>query len=190
MPLHEWTLDQLRRNVASLKCLTLESRHINDEDCKLLALALEENTSLTTLRLANNHIGPKGAKCLAQLLARSNSITELCLNHNHIRVLGCVALAHALTSNKSLLILRLRNNEIGDEGAAALLFAVGKNCSIEEIQLDDAISSDSAVHNQVQAFLDANKFHKKSRLRLHYPMEESDLESVFLTDDELQNFWT
>lgn len=91
--------------------LDLTNCKLDKHHIKLLANALENNTSLKELILDNNKIDDKGALFLAKALRRNHSLTVLSLENNKIGDLGIHAFAEMLSVNKRLTKLSLRNNK-------------------------------------------------------------------------------
>eukprot|EP01006_Ploeotia_vitrea_P040674 TRINITY_DN66446_c0_g2_i1.p1 TRINITY_DN66446_c0_g2~~TRINITY_DN66446_c0_g2_i1.p1 ORF type:complete len:1081 (+),score=140.50 TRINITY_DN66446_c0_g2_i1:81-3245(+) len=75
----------------------------DDVSCRILAVALLNNTFVTKLNLSNNKIGPEGAAFLADLLEENQTLRVLNLNQNKIGDEGGEALIKALTDRNDTL---------------------------------------------------------------------------------------
>ena len=121
----------------SLQRLWLGENQIGDEGTKALASAIQSSTILKELFLQNNQIGGEGAKALANALQVNTCLQELSLKGNQIGAEGAKALATALHSNTTLIFLDLKENQIGDDGGRALLNALqGFNSTLTAIMMD------------------------------------------------------
>jgi hypothetical protein len=68
----------------ALSVLDLRSNALGAEGARILAAALEGNTTLATLGLGTNQIGDVGAAALAQVLPSMTGLTQLYLSSNQI----------------------------------------------------------------------------------------------------------
>lgn len=87
---------------------------------KVLAAALEFNTTLRWLNLNNNSIGSKGAIVLARALQGNTTLRILNLRGNSIDYSGVANLCNALANNTALVCLDLSNNIIVAKSIARL----------------------------------------------------------------------
>ena len=96
----------------------------------MLAVALEENSTLKELNLELNAIGDEGAMAIARSLEEklNHSVEVLNLGGNTLSNVGTTALAEALEDNGTLHTLILSSNEI--ESAEQLAE------SISEVNID------------------------------------------------------
>jgi len=111
-------MDRLRKSpktklVLRGNCLSAEGAHIIAEYLK------SEESELVELVLEWNQLGSTGCKVLADALQFNTSLKLLDLRNNNIKSEGALALAHALESNTSLRSLDLRWNQIDDKGSQA-----------------------------------------------------------------------
>ena len=86
-----------KRAVAQLNCIS----------CRVLANALDSNTSVRRLILPNNRIGDDGAALLALLISRNNKLEWVDLKCNSITSVGAGHLATSLVRNTTLKTLLL-----------------------------------------------------------------------------------
>ncbi|KAH8848978.1 Dynein regulatory complex subunit 5, partial [Schistosoma japonicum] len=95
--------------------------HVNSEQCRLLAIHLQNHSTLNCLNLSHNSIGYRGIRALSKLLTGNNRITSLNLTNNRLKSSSGLSIAYALTqSTCSLVQLNLCMNKLQDEGGIAI----------------------------------------------------------------------
>ncbi|XP_012889970.1 PREDICTED: NACHT, LRR and PYD domains-containing protein 5 [Dipodomys ordii] len=141
--------DALRSPQCSLRRLILASCGLTDAACRLLALALMSNCSLTHLCLADNALGTDGLHPLCRPLRLPGStLQRLVLNRCHLDVTSCGLLMLALMSNSSLTHLSLCANPLGDGGLRLLCEALQVPvCGIQDLELAScSLTQASGLH--------------------------------------------
>jgi Ran GTPase-activating protein (RanGAP) involved in mRNA processing and transport len=127
-------LNRLRANDATFTKVSLPWMGLDDKDSialvQHLAIALEDNTTLTGLNVRSNNICDEGAKALADALKHNTTLASLNVEDNNIGAKGAAELADALRYNRALTYLNLEGNDIGDDGAAALADALKVNTTL------------------------------------------------------------
>ncbi|CAI2722480.1 unnamed protein product [Schistosoma spindalis] len=144
----QWSLYQFTRNDclnlskaiqqhSYIKILNLINSHVNSEQCRLLAIHLQNHPTLKCLNLSHNSIGYHGIYALCKLLLiHKNYIQSLNLTNNHLKSSSGLLLAHALTqSNCHLIQLNLRMNKLQDNGGIAIAKALIQNSTLKELNL-------------------------------------------------------
>lgn len=116
--------------------LNLNNAGIGSAGVKLVASALERNTTLVVLFLDNNGIGSSGCQALAGSVARHPSLEFLFLSYNAVGNTGAKALAKALKENKKLQVIKLMSCEISTQGAVALGEALRYNSTLKTLNLE------------------------------------------------------
>jgi len=153
MPIHERTLEQIRRNDPSLRVLDLTGTcpPLTANDMEVLVQAIEEgkNTHLISLVFGGNPIGKEGAKHLSRLksieilvlgganlmdegaesIAQMTSLQRLHLSYNSIGSRGFLALINQLPH---LYKLNMMDNQVPDSAARQIL----GNTQLTEVFLD------------------------------------------------------
>jgi hypothetical protein len=136
----------------------------------MLALALEENSTLTHLNLSRNEIGSQGAKLLANALYSNRTLVYLDVNRQKLKgkigAHGTKHLAQGLRMNNSLRVLRLARNRIGFEGSRHLsgMLLVNRGLRIldlahSKIGVEGAMQLGGALHqnNSLQSIVLGNR---------------------------------
>ncbi|TNN15207.1 T-complex-associated testis-expressed protein [Schistosoma japonicum] len=119
-----------------LKVLNLVNSHVNSEQCRLLAIHLQNHSTLNCLNLSHNSIGYRGIRALSKLLTGNNRITSLNLTNNRLKSSSGLSIAYALTqSTCSLVQLNLCMNKLQDEGGIAIAKALVQNSTLKELNL-------------------------------------------------------
>jgi len=60
------------------------NRGLGDEDCKIIANLVENNTTIKTLDLSNNYITKEGLKPIIKALETNKTLLKICLDQNKI----------------------------------------------------------------------------------------------------------
>ncbi|KAK4473332.1 hypothetical protein MN116_004494 [Schistosoma mekongi] len=119
-----------------LKVLNLVNSHMNSEQCRLLAIHLQNHLTLNCLNLSHNLIGYRGVRALSKLLSGNNRITSLNLTNNRLKSSSGLSIAYALTQSTCLLVqLNLHMNKLQDEGGVAIAKALIQNSTLKELNL-------------------------------------------------------
>ncbi len=154
-------------NNTTLKVLKLASNTIKNAGVQHIANGLKSNTTLKALDLSYNIIGDAGVQHLAEALENNNSLQELNLSHNEFADAGARHLAEALKTNTSLRSLNLIHNDIGDAGVQHLAEALENNNSLQELNLS---------HNE---FADAGAQHFAEALKTNTSLQSLNLKECF-----------
>ena len=162
--------DALQSNT-SLTYLNLSYNQISDEGVRVLASALRTHPSLKRLDLQGNQISDEGVKALANGLRTNMKLEYLSLESNQIGDDGVKALARSLQANTILQSLILHSNQIGNEGVKALANALESNTSVEIVSLQSNLIGDEGG----RALLNALKVFNGSLTSLH--IEENRMSS-------------
>jgi hypothetical protein len=188
----EWQtlLKKLRDKDTSLRKLKLQHKQIDNAKAKELAIALNDNRTLTELDLSYNNIGDEGVIALAATLEVNRSLMKFCLSSNNISDTGAIALATSLTDNRSLIMLELEHNEINDVGAKAFVAALSKNRTLiifrfrwyellgfsrraAIVEKDERISD--AIEKEIDFFIDRNC---KLADKMHEAVKKGDIFAI------------
>uniref|UniRef100_A0A6B2LE35 Uncharacterized protein n=1 Tax=Arcella intermedia TaxID=1963864 RepID=A0A6B2LE35_9EUKA len=110
---------------------------LDDEGAKLLAGAIERNTTLQHLSLIGNFIGDEGGKALANSLLINSTLESMDLDRNHIGDIGVKYIGIALHTNTSLNYLDICNNSFTDEGAKFISSSLLINTQINYLNLSN-----------------------------------------------------
>ncbi len=104
MALEKWNdlINRIKNNDPSLETIDLTEKQIGPEDMKVLAEALEKNTSVTMINLWNNNLGSEGVKYLAQGLKKNNSVIMINLQSNGLSVEEVNVIERLLNRNRTL----------------------------------------------------------------------------------------
>ena len=111
----------------SLKVLNLSNNNLNKEHAKLLAPAIEENTSLEFLDMSQNRLGVYGVTLLARALQKNKTLKGLNLFKNTLDVDGSRALGEMLKVNSTIEWLDVAHNRIRPKGLEAISEGILKN---------------------------------------------------------------
>eukprot|EP01012_Entosiphon_sulcatum_P022744 TRINITY_DN27735_c0_g1_i1.p1 TRINITY_DN27735_c0_g1~~TRINITY_DN27735_c0_g1_i1.p1 ORF type:complete len:1123 (+),score=337.23 TRINITY_DN27735_c0_g1_i1:119-3487(+) len=126
-------LSRLEGNDPSLTKLNFSDtekteQYLDDTSCRLLAIALLSNRTLTKLNVSNNKVGPEGARYLADMLEENTGLTELNLNNNHIGDDGARALSRALRDrNDTCQKIWVESNGVSEEAQEELVYEIELN---------------------------------------------------------------
>lgn len=112
---------------SKIRTLNLCKNRMNGEGAKLLANALEHNTSLKTLDLSSCSIGVAGILALKKALANNKSIEELNLYRNIIDVDGARCMKFILENNTTLKFIDLGHNRLRKTGVKELVSGILAN---------------------------------------------------------------
>lgn len=156
--------------------LDLASNRLTSEGARLLAIALETNTTLEILDLSSNRIKDEGVQYLVESLRSHPSLKYLRLGTNAITDVGAEHLARLLLENRRLILLDIFSNELTSRGVISLAKAVPHSCleyfyigNNQQVNDDciDAIITMIRESNNLQAISLSNMtFSEKSKLKL------------------------
>lgn len=130
----------LRRPDCVLASLFLDSADVDDDELRILADALEHNTSLKSLSLSSNFLGGFAEKlqcsssdvfAIEPVLKTNTTLCKLDISWNQLGKNSADAVARALPSNRALAWLSIAYNCIGDQGGMALGFALNWNSGLQ-----------------------------------------------------------
>ena len=121
----------------SLKVLNLSNNKLDKENAKLLAPAMEENTSIEFLDMSQNKLGVYGVTLLARALHKNKTLKGLNLFKNTLDVDGSRALGEMLKVNSTIEWLDVAHNRIRPSGLEAISEGILKNkdCKIKTLGL-------------------------------------------------------
>jgi NLR family CARD domain-containing protein 3 len=125
--------------------LNLESKGLEAEQFKQIALELSTNSTLFSLVLSSNNAGDAGAVALANALGPNMSLAYLWLDHNNIGDVGIAALGQSLKLNQSLFHLTLCGNSIGAAGLTSLAEALKINSDLTYLDMDSCSINDEGA---------------------------------------------
>ncbi|SHM63369.1 hypothetical protein [Rhizobacter sp. OV335] len=112
----------------------LERKRMGYQSIRLIAQALEKNSSLQALDLSSNDWGFKGAEAMAKMLKENKTLTEL--NHRRTPLhRGFKTLCKALEANTTLKRLDLSNNNLYNKQLVALGSLLKTNKSLQQLDL-------------------------------------------------------
>ncbi|XP_016427515.1 ribonuclease inhibitor-like, partial [Sinocyclocheilus rhinocerous] len=121
--------------------ITLNNSDITEEDCRLLAEALNSNPSnLTELNLSGTKLRNSGMKIFSTLFKNEQCrLKKLKFNCISITAEGCAALASAFHSNPSNLIeLDLSGNKLENSGVTEISnLLANSQCTLQILRLSD-----------------------------------------------------
>ena len=121
----------------TMRVISLDNKHIGDDECIKLCRAMERNTTVTSLSLRNCRITDAGAsRGLAVMLKANGTLSELRLDDNRIGTEGAASLGTALIINETLAALTLSGNStLGDAGVSYLIGALEHNVAIRTLDV-------------------------------------------------------
>ena len=129
-----------------LRKLNLCNQNINSVGAKLIANAIDVNTTLLILDISCNTLSDEGAVAISECLKMNNVLQELNLSKNEITSVGATRIAKALEKNRTLQKLDISCNTLSDEGAAAISECLKTNNVLVELSLaENEISSKGAM---------------------------------------------
>eukprot|EP01126_Amoeba_proteus_P000587 TRINITY_DN10166_c0_g1_i5.p1 TRINITY_DN10166_c0_g1~~TRINITY_DN10166_c0_g1_i5.p1 ORF type:complete len:309 (-),score=32.20 TRINITY_DN10166_c0_g1_i5:67-993(-) len=115
----------------SLKKLYIGHNNLGDDQTKMIAEYLKNNTILVTLSMRGNDISSPGMVALAESLKVNTTLSFMDLKKNSISRVK--ELSECLAINTSLTILNLGNNHITRKGSLNILSALQNNKTITSL---------------------------------------------------------
>ena len=149
-------MNRILDNDFSTTMLDFRAYEINFRDgtARVLAGALQDNSTVTAVELVNDQITDVGARDLARMLLTNRTVTNLLLARNLIGDDGALAIADALTENSTLVELNLSSNRITDLGATALASALRQNSTLESLFIRRNYITDNGARALIDALRD------------------------------------
>lgn len=150
---------------SQIRTLNLSRNTIGGEGSKLLANALEHNTSLKTLDISSCKIGVSGILALKKALAHNKGIEELNLYRNIIDVDGARCMKYILENNSTLKFIDLGHNRLRKTGVKELVSGItaNKTSQVSTLGLRSNFINDDGI-----AHLFENLVFKKSNITKLY----------------------
>ncbi|CAF2130151.1 unnamed protein product [Rotaria magnacalcarata] len=142
--------DALKENTVATK-LDLSQCKIDDQGIQRLADALRLNKTLKLLYLHKNQINDYGTQYLAESLTYNKTLTKLDLSQNIITDQGIQSLSNMLQQNRTLTILHLSQNQIRDQGAQYLANALRQNHTLKTLHLSQNLIADQGAQHLANA---------------------------------------
>ena len=127
-------LEQLIKNIPSLKRLNLSRTYLGDTIAESLAKHLKENTTLHHLDISRTFIESEGAKAIGNACKDKDSLRYLNIGNNNIRDKAIKEIVEAL-KNTPLHHLDIHFTRTGPEGAAAIAQLLKSNTSLTHLNL-------------------------------------------------------
>jgi hypothetical protein len=128
--------------------------NFQDGTARVLAGALQDNSTVTAVDLLNDQITDVGARDLARVLLTNRTVTNLMLARNWIGDDGALAIADTLTENSTLVELNLDDNRITDLGATVLAYALRQNSTLEDLSIRRNHITDNGARELIDALRD------------------------------------
>ena len=134
--------DCLKKN-SSLEKLNLSKNEIKitNEGAKMIAEALQLNTTLKQLDLSINKIFDDGATAISNVLKSNITLQELNISHNNITNKGITKITEAIQINSTLQNINISKNHITTEGLLYLMEAVKNNCTLQVVNITHNINN-------------------------------------------------
>lgn len=129
----------------NLSVLDLRLNSIGNEGAKMLAAALNKNTSIRQLNLSSTGMDSEGCKHLGEALRTNPGVTDLDMSFLDIADSGCISLGNMLKQNKALKKLRLRSANISWIGCGILFEGVQQSRSLTELDLSRNFIGDDGM---------------------------------------------
>jgi len=147
---------------SKIRTLNLSRNNIGGEGSKLLANALEHNTSLKTLDISSCKIGVSGILALKKALANNKGIEELNLYRNIIDVDGARCMKYVLEHNSTLKFIDLGHNRLRKTGLKEIVSGItaNKDSKVTTLGLRSNFINDDGISNLFE-----NLVFKKSSIK-------------------------
>ncbi|EMP39831.1 Leucine-rich repeat-containing protein 34 [Chelonia mydas] len=124
----------------------LPVQKVTDEDFRMLACILSNNTFVTGLDLRYNVLTDVGAEHAAKFLQENATLCYFNLMFNDIGTNGAELIAKALHRNETLQHLRMTGNKIENKGGMYFASMLQINSTLEKLDLGDCDLEESTVH--------------------------------------------
>ncbi|XP_050822001.1 leucine-rich repeat-containing protein 34 isoform X2 [Gopherus flavomarginatus] len=175
---------------------------VTDEDFRMLACILSNNTFVTGLDLRYNVLTDIGAEHAAKFLQENSTLCYLNLMFNDIGTNGAEQIAKALHRNETLLHLRMTGNKIENKGGMYFASMLQINSTLEKLDLGDCdLGTQSLIaiatvmsHNKVMKALNLNRpilYSQEEETTVHTALmmkNNSCLMELHLCKHEMKNF--
>ncbi|XP_053895971.1 leucine-rich repeat-containing protein 34 isoform X2 [Malaclemys terrapin pileata] len=175
---------------------------VTDEDFRMLACILSNNTFVTGLDLRYNVLTDVGAEHAAKFLQENSTLHYLNLMFNDICTNGAELIAKALHRNETLLHLRMTGNKIENKGGMYFASMLQINSTLEKLDLGDCdLGTQSLIaiatvmsHNKAMKALNLNRpilYSQEEETTVHTALmmkNNSCLMELHLCKHEMKNF--
>ncbi|XP_065413871.1 leucine-rich repeat-containing protein 34 isoform X5 [Chrysemys picta bellii] len=175
---------------------------VTDEDFRMLACILSNNTFVTGLDLRYNVLTDVGAEHAAKFLQENSTLHYLNLMFNDICTNGAELIAKALHRNETLLHLRMTGNKIENKGGMYFASMLQINSTLEKLDLGDCdLGTQSLIaiatvmsHNKAMKALNLNRpilYSQEEETTVHTALmmkNNSCLMELHLCKHEIKNF--
>nr|XP_032639600.1 leucine-rich repeat-containing protein 34 isoform X2 [Chelonoidis abingdonii] len=175
---------------------------VTDEDFRMLACILSDNTFVTGLDLRYNVLTDIGAEHAAKFLQENSTLCYLNLMFNDIGINGAELIAKALHRNETLLHLRMTGNKIENKGGMYFASMLQINLTLEKLDLGDCdLGTQSLIaiatvmsHNKAMKALNLNRpilYSQEEETIVHTALmmkNNSCLMELHLCKHEMKNF--
>jgi Ran GTPase-activating protein (RanGAP) involved in mRNA processing and transport len=119
-----------------INSLNFDHHSLNEQDAKVLAVVLKENTTLLRLSLRNNQFGAKGLEVICQALEDNATLKVLNLGNNDPQGSDCVqAIGKMIAKNRTLQGLDLTFSNMNAEALRILAKSMEENQALSEMEL-------------------------------------------------------
>ncbi|XP_038273383.1 leucine-rich repeat-containing protein 34 isoform X3 [Dermochelys coriacea] len=180
----------------------LPVQKVTDEDFRMLACILSNNTFVTGLDLRYNVLTDVGAEHAAKFLQENATLCYFNLMFNDIGPSGAELIAKALHRNETLLHLRMTGNKIENKGGMYFASMLQINSTLEKLDLGDCdLGSQSLIaiatvmsHNKAMKALNLNRpilYSQEEETTVHIALmmkNNSCLMELHLCKHEMKNF--
>ncbi|KAM7159649.1 leucine-rich repeat-containing protein 34 isoform 5-T6 [Macrochelys suwanniensis] len=175
---------------------------VTDEDFRMLACILSNNTFVTGLDLRYNVLTDVGAEHAAKFLQENSTLHYLNLMFNDIGTNGAELIAKALHGNETLLYLRMTGNKIDNKGGMYFASMLQINSTLEKLDLGDCdLGTQSLIaivtvmsHNKAMKALNLNRpilYSQEEETTVHTALmmkNNACLMELHLCKHEMKNF--
>ncbi|KAH1165354.1 hypothetical protein KIL84_022913 [Mauremys mutica] len=175
---------------------------VTDEDFRMLACIISNNTFVTGLDLRYNVLTDVGAEHAAKFLQENSTLCYLNLMFNDIGANGAELIAKALHRNETLLHLRMTGNKIENKGGMYFASMLQINSTLEKLDLGDCdLGTQSLIaiatvmsHNKAMKALNLNRpilYSQEEETTVHTALmmkNNSCLMELHLCKHEMKNF--
>ncbi|CAM5138174.1 unnamed protein product [Eretmochelys imbricata] len=180
----------------------LPVQKVTDEDFRMLACILSNNTFVTGLDLRYNVLTDDGAEHAAKFLQENATLCYFNLMFNDIGTNGAELIAKALHRNETLQHLRMTGNKIENKGGMYFASMLQINSTLEKLDLGDCdLGTQSLIaiatvmsHNKAMKALNLNRpilYSQEEESTVHISLmmkNNSCLMELHLCKHEMKNF--